>query len=221
MKNEEIRDIIAKNDDDKMSFYLSTLLSKCKDIEKENNFIALLMIILILLFYSTNFAQLESLQIGPLSVKDVNSVKVFIPLVFSFLIFRYILINNHKGEIERIIKNFTKEFFNYEDMKIDINTQIDDFTRTILPISNYAEISHLTTKGISKFGCFGSILILPLTLIVLIPFFLEYIWIKDYLNDFPKFNFFQKASIILSIWINIVSIYYIIHRAIISYKENV
>lgn len=220
MKDQEIHDLIKNNDSEKISFYLTTLLGKCKDIERENNFIALFMIILILVFYSTNFTQLDGLQIGPFSIKDINSVKIFIPLVFSFLIFRFLVISSHKAEIEKIIKIISRDYFKHKSENIDTTLHLDDFTRTILPISNYAEINNLTLKGKSKFGCFGAIIIFPLTFIALIPYTLEFIWLKDFLFQFDNFNFFEKSSIILSIWLTILSIYYFIHKLIINMKEN-
>jgi len=217
MKNEEIEQIINQTESDKLNLYLSILLSKCKDIEKENNFIALIMILLVLLFYSASFGELDTLQIGPISIKQINSVKIFIPLVFSFLIFRYLIISSHKAEIEKIIKIFSRDFFNVENNDIE---KLDDFTRSILPISIYAEINNLTTKGKSKFGCFGAILIFPIVGIALIPYTLQFIWLKDFLINYDKFNFFQKSAIVLSIWITILSLYYFIHSIIIRMKEN-
>lgn len=220
MKNEEINEIIKKNSDDKLNIYLSALLSKCKDIEKENNFIALVMLILILLFYMADISKTESIQIGPISIKDINSIKVFIPLVFAFLIFRYIVISAHKAELHKIIKVFTRDFFKFKDLIEEDALRMDDFTRTILPFSIYGDLSNLSHKGKSKFGCFGALLIFPLSSIVIIPFVLEFIWIKQFIIDFSKLNFTQKSSIILSIWILVISLYYFVHNMIIAVKEN-
>ena len=220
MKKEEINEIIKNNSDDKLNIYLSALLSKCKDIEKENNFIALVMLILILLFYMADISKTESIQIGPISIKDINSIKVFIPLVFAFLIFRYIVISAHKAELHKIIKVFTRDFFKFKDLIEEDALRMDDFTRTILPFSIYGDLSNLSHKGKSKFGCFGALLIFPLSSIVIIPFVLEFVWIKQFIIDFSKLNFTQKSSVILSIWILVISLYYFVHNMIIAVKEN-
>jgi hypothetical protein len=220
MKNLEIKEMFRNNTDDKLNIYLSTLLAKCKDIEKENNLIALIMLILILLFYMADISQTESIQIGPLSIKDINSIKVFIPLVFAFLIFRYILISAHKAELHKIIKVFTKDFFNFNDSAQDDPLHMDDFTRTILPFSIYGELGNLSYKGKSKFGCFGAILIIPISGLALVPFILEFIWIKKFIIDFSTLNYTQKTSVILSIWILAISLYYFVHNMIIAVKEN-
>lgn len=220
MRNSEIKRIFTKNTDDKLNIYLSVLLAKCKDISIESNFLSIIMLILILLFYMADFAQAESIQIGPLSVKDIDSIKIFIPLVFAFLIFRYIVISAHKAELHKIIKEYSKEFFNFEDTVPDDVLQMDDFTRSLLPFSIYSEIGKLSHKGKSNFGCFGALLIIPISGLSIVPYILEFIWIKQYLIDFETFNFTQKASLILSIWVLLISLYYFIHTMIIGVKEN-
>jgi hypothetical protein len=178
------------------------------------------MLILILLFYLADFSQLLSLQVGPVEVKDVNSIKIFIPLVFAFLIFRYIVISAHKAELQKVVTEFTSEYFDYEDPILADGLHMDDFTRSMLPFSIYSELSKLSHKGKSQFGCVGALLIIPISLISFIPFVLEYIWIKEFILQFETLNFYQKSSIILSIWIIAISIYYIIHTLIINFKGD-
>lgn len=220
MKNLEIKKILLENTDDKLSEYLSILLDKCKEIAKESNVIALFMLILILLYYMADFSQLESLQIGPVGIKDINSIKIFIPLVFSFLIFRYIVLSAHKAELHKIIKEFSTEYFNFEDPLSEDVLHMDDFTRSLLPFSIYSEIGKLSHKGKSKFGCFGAILTIPISAIAIVPFVLEYYWIKEFIMQFDSLNFTQKSSVVLSIWVSIISIYYFIHTMIIGVREG-
>ena len=78
----------------------------------------------------------------------------------------------------------------------------------------------MTYKGKSKFGCLGAILIFPITAITFVPFILEYYWIKEFVMKFDTLNFTQKSSVILSIWILLISVYYFIHNMIINMKEN-
>ena len=220
MKKHEITKILIGNSDEKLSQYLSILLEKCKDIAKESNVIAVFMLLLILLYYLADFSQLESLQIGPVGIKDVDSVKVFVPLVFAFLILRYIILSAHKAELHRIVGEFSEEHFGFEDEALNDGIHLDDFTRSILPFSIYSEVNNLTYKGKSKLGCFGAILILPITAIAFVTFILEFYWIRDFLSKFESLNFTQKTSVVMSIWIILISIYYFIHNMIIKVKEN-
>lgn len=220
MKESEIENLIATNDKDKLSFYLSNIISKSRDIERENNRLGIMILILILLFYLIDYTMAESLNIGPISIKDLNSIKIFIPLVFAFLILRYQIINSHKAELIRIVKKFSLLYFDFDNS----NTKpefTDDFTRTLLPISIYEEFNKLNYKGTSKIGCIGAILTFPLTIgLTIFPFVLEYIWIKDLILDFKNLVIFEKLSIVMTVWTIILTLYYFFHTIIISMKEN-
>lgn len=220
MKKHEITKILLSNSDEKLSEYLTIILAKCKDIAKESNVIAVFMLILILLYYMTDYSQLDSLQIGPIGINDINSIKVFIPLVFAFLIFRYIVLSAHKAELHKIVEEYSKEYFGFDDEVPKDVVHLDDFTRSVLPFSLYSEINNLTNKGKSKLGCIGAILIFPMTAIAIVPFILEYYWIKEFLIKFEELNFTQKSSVILSVWIILISFYYFIHNMIVKVKEN-
>lgn len=219
MKSKEIYGILQSNDKDKLNFYLSTILSKSKDIEKENNKLGIMMIILILLFYLIDYTKADNLYIGPISIKDLNSIKIFIPLVFAFLLLRYKVINSHKAELIRIVKIFSQKHFNFDNSNVKLEFT-DDFTRTILPISLYEEFNKLNYKGTSKFGCLGALFVFPLSIgVTLFPLIIEFIWLKTFIADFKSLNLYEKASVVLTIWIIILAIYYLIHTMIISAKE--
>jgi hypothetical protein len=220
MTENEIKTILLNNSEEKLNVYLNIILDKCKDIDKESNFIAVIMVILVFLYYMTGFKQPESLQIGPLTISDLNAVKIFIPLVFAFLIFRYVVLSAHKAELHKIIKEYTIEYFNFEDPNQKDALYIDDFTRSILPFSLYGEIGKLSFKGKSKFGCFGAILLFPISAVAILPYVLEYIWIKPYVEKYNTLDFTEKSTIILAIWMLALSFYYFLQTIIISIKEN-
>jgi hypothetical protein len=221
MTNNEIKEIFLRNSDEKLSEYLAILLAKCQAISRESNLIAIFMLLLILLYYMAGFSQLESLQIGPIGIKDINSIKIFIPLVFAFLILRFTLLSTNKAELQRIIKKFSSEYFSFKDPLSEDILHMDDFTRSILPFSLYDELGKLTNKGKkTRLGCIGLILIVPISTISVIPLILEYYWIKDFIMNFDNLNFTQKSSIVLSIWILVISIYYLLCMMIIGVKEN-
>ncbi len=218
MKEQEIDKLIQSNEGDKLNFYLSNLLSKSKEIEKENNKLGLMMLLLILLFYLIDNTTANSLNIGPITIKDLAGIRIFIPLVFAFLILRYKVINSHKAELIKIIKKISNQHFKYDNKNVDI-AFIDDFTRTLLPISIYEEFNKFNYKKTS--GCLGTIIIFPLSVgLLLIPYVFEYLWLKELIIDFSEINFYGKASTIITIWILIISIYYFIQTMRLSIKEN-
>ena len=145
-------------------------------------------------------------------------IRIFIPLVFAFLILRYKVINSHKAELIKIIKKISNQHFSYDNKNVDI-AFIDDFTRTLLPISIYEEFNKFNYKKTS--GCIGTIIILPLSIaLMLIPYIFEYFWLKELIIDFLGMNFYGKTSTIITIWVLILSIYYFIQTMRLSIIEN-
>ncbi|WP_445454505.1 hypothetical protein [Flavobacterium sp. 25HG05S-40] len=220
MTNNEIKETINQNSAEKNSIYLNIVLDKCNAVSKEGNVIALVMLLLILLYYLADATKSGSVEIGPLSFSNLNAIKIFIPLVFAFLIFRFVLLSAHKAELHKIVKEYTIEFFNYKNPIQNDVTQMDDFTRSLLPFSLFSELGTLSYKGKSKLGCFGALLIFPIILFSFIPFLLEFYWIKEFVLKYDSLNATEKWSINITIWIIALSIYYFIHNIIINIKEN-
>jgi hypothetical protein len=219
MKNSEIKDFLSTNDDSNVSFYLSTIIEKLKDISRENNKIGIFMIVVIFLFYLIENSIARSINIGPISIDDLTAIKVFIPLFFAFLILRYKVINSHKAELIKISKKITEHKFGIDNSNIKPEFT-DDFTRSLLPLSLYEEVIKLNYKGTSFIGCLGTILTIPITIILaLVPYFFELLWLKEQLYDFLNYNLYEKASFILTIWVLVFSLYYMIHTMSIAIKE--
>lgn len=219
MKDSEVSDFLSSNDDSNISFYLSTIIEKLKEISKENNKIGVFMIVVIFLFYLIENSIARSINIGPITIDDLTAIKVFIPLIFAFLILRYKIINSHKAELIKISKKITEHKFSIENSNVKPEFT-DDFTRSLLPLSLYEEVNKLNYKGASFIGCLGAILTFPITIIItLIPYFFEFLWLRDLFYGFPNFNLYEKASFILTIWVLVFSLYYMIHTMTIAIKE--
>ena len=220
MKDAEIEKFISSNNDENISFYLSTIIDKLKDISKENNKLGIFMVVIILLYYLIENSIAKSVNIGPISIEDLTKIQIFIPAFFAFLILRFKVINSHKAELLKLSKKITEQKFRIENSNIEPEFT-DDFTRTLLPLSLYEEINKLNYKGTSFVGCIGAMITFPLTIIlVLIPYFFEFLWLRELYWKFSEFNIYEKATYIVTIWILVFSLYYLIHTMVNSVKEQ-
>lgn len=220
MKETEIDKLLHTIDQNKVSYYLTTLIDKLKSISSENNKLGIFMIVVIFLYYLIDNSIARSINIGPISIDNLSSIQTFIPLFFAFLILRFKIINAHKAELIKIAKRITSFQFGIENSNIEPEFT-DDFTRTLLPLSLYEEINKLNYKGASIIGCLGSIVVIPLTiLLTFAPYFFEFIWLKDQFKNFSELNIYEQSSTVLTIWILALSFYYLIHTMLISVKEQ-
>lgn len=216
MKKSEIEDFLDNNPD-KTEFYISTLIDKCKEIDRQINLNSLFILISICLYYLPTITSAESIQFGPVQIRDISSIQVFIPLAFSYFILRFIILSNHKAEIHKTLNIISEKYFKNNRLNLT-EDQMDNMTRIMLPISNTGEISKYNTKGI--LGCLGGILIFPIISLAIIPMYLEFRWIKHFCYNFDKLNFIQKTSIIFSMWICLIGLYHISQAMYNSIKEN-
>ena len=225
MKISTVKEIIKNNSDEKILNYYNSLINKCNEISEECNFLGILMLLIFLINYIIDYSKLGSIEIGIIQIKDANSIKIFFPLIFTFLILRYIVISAHKSEINQILNIISQDFFNSSEDENKDNSvyfSVDDFSATFLPFSLYQEFSNVAKKGKSKLGCFGAIIIFPLSIILsALPFLLDFYWIYKLILNWSEYNVIQKLSIFFTIWILFVIFYYIIHKAIIQGKERI
>lgn len=216
MKISTLKKIIKNNSEERNLNYYNSLISKSNEISKECNFLGILMLLIFLINYIIDYSKLESIEIGILQIKDANSLKIFFPLVFTFLILRYILISTHRTELNQILNIFSREFFNvnYEE-NVDETPifAVDDFSATFLPFSIYQEFNNISRKGKSKLGCIGAVIIVPFSLILtVLPLILDIYWIYRLITNWSEYNLIQQSSIVFTIWILVVIFYYIIHK---------
>ena len=216
MKISTLKKIIKNNSEEKNFNYYNSLINKSNEISKECNFLGILMLLIFLINYVIDYSKLESIEIGILQIKDAISLKIFFPLVFTFLILRYILISAHRTELNQILNIFSQDFFNVNDKENVDETPffaVDDFSATFLPFSIYQEFNNISRKEKSKLGCIGAIIIVPFSLILtVLPLILDIYYIYNLITNWSEYNLIQKSSIVFTIWIMVVIFYYIIHK---------
>lgn len=217
MTNSEIQSLIEANDSEKLTFILNNFIEKAKGLEKEANFLGIGMLLLILLYYLGDLQTPGDIQIGIITITDLSALLFLVPLIFSFLILRYVIISSHQAEVRKIIKVLTKEYFNYDNSNINpIFT--DDLTRLLLPVSILDEINKINLKR--KVGCISLLFLLPIGILIPMPFVLIGSWLYPQIKDFSQLDFFQKAVSALTCYIILLTLYYFIKNLFIGAIEG-
>ena len=217
MTEKEIKQLIENNKPDRLNLFLSGILDKAKNLDKQLNLTSIGMLILILLYYLGKSNIGSEIQLGPLKINDTTTLLYILPLVFSFLILRFVILSAHKAEIKKLIKVFAKQYFAFDNSIVDV-LFTDDFTRLILPVSIYDEIGKFNLK--TKTGCLSVILTLPMILLAFAPYFFVSIWTYPQLSKFAILGLYDKILVICTLWVLLLSIYYFIKTMILGVKEN-
>lgn len=217
MTEKEIKLLIKNNQPERLNLFLSGILDKSKSLDRQINLTSIGMLILILIYYLGELNIGSEIQLGPLKIDDVKTLLYIFPLIFSFLILRFVILSSHKAEVKKLIKIFANDYFNFDNSKVDI-LFTDDFTRLILPVSIYDEIGKFNLK--TKTGCLSVLLTFPMLFIAVAPYFFVIIWTYPQLSNFSMLGLYDKILLISTIWIFSLSILYFIKTMIIGVKEN-
>ena len=217
MTKTEIKKLVAENESEILNLFLNQELEKARIIDKQINLSSIGMILIFLVYYLSELKLSSELQLGPLKLSDTKILYNVFPLIFSFLIFRYVILCSHMAEIKKIIRVFAKEYFNYDNSKIDVMFT-DDFSRMILPLSIYDEIGKLNLK--TKVGCISMMLTLPMLVLALIPYLVLVLWIYPQIQNFKDIEFYNKVFVVLTVWLFLLSVFYFIKTMIIGVREN-
>lgn len=214
MLKSDIDNIINSNNEDKIHFYLSGLLEKSKEISTQKDKLSLIMLILILLYYIQDFGSIESLEIGPISLKNLDVVKLFIQIVFSYILLRYTVMSFHLGEISQIVRCFSEKHFSCSG-----DLFIDDFNRTLMPFSMIDEINRFFGDGKLKAGCLdiGPFLFLP---VALSPIVFEFLWLKPLFMTFSNNNILTNFSLIATCFLLGAGLMYIVNLLKLTKKQR-
>lgn len=218
MKDKEIIELIEKNcEPEKLNLFINQILEKAKIIDKQINLTTLGIILLILVYYLGKFNLNSEVQLGPIKIYDTKILIIITPFILSFLILRFVVLSSHKAEIKKIVRLFVIKYFRYDNSKVDI-LYTDDLSRLLLPISIYDEIGKFNFK--TKTGCFSVILMLPMFLLVLVPYIILGLWSYPNIINFTSLDFYNKVLLIGTIWLFLLSIYYFIKTLVIGFKES-
>jgi len=201
MKLSEIERLTEKNDRDQLHSYLTITIDKSKSLEKEVKQLTITMLLLIVLHYFIDTSTGTGLTIMGIEIKDLEVAKTFMPLIFAFILLKYIILTFHKMDLGRIIKIVACKYFDYKTAE---DEDVYDFIRCLVPVSIYTEVNKFF---ILKGGCVAMLFITILTLSVFIfPLVIELIWLWDLVLEFECLDFYGKCSVGLTICLILIMI---------------
>jgi hypothetical protein len=219
MKKEEILNFIESNDEDDIKNYFYKLIEKLEGIKKENNKIQIWLIVLVFIHFGIEFNFFKELNVGPVNLQtDNHFIKLFIPLVFTFMLLQFATLNAQRAVIINNIREIGTRLFSLDTNEAEKSMYSNKFLRTIMPFSLSEEVNEKFLQN-GKVGIITVILTLPLFLLLFTPFIYEYIAIKDHIVNFWGINWFENLLIIMNIWLLIVVFAYYIKLFIIAFKE--
>ncbi|TAJ11951.1 hypothetical protein DMA11_14715 [Marinilabiliaceae bacterium JC017] len=219
MTKKEIETFIAINKEDDIKSFFDKLLTKLDASNRSNDKILIWMAFLIFIYFSIDLDIFSQLKLGPIVLTDNSFIKLFTPLIFNYLLLKFVTLNAHRSLIINNIRQIGGRFYNLKEGVDENATYSNAFLQIIMPFSLWEEVnSKYMNKG--KTGCLTFLMISPLFILLFAPLIFEYIIIRDLIVDFWQISWVQKTVTITTIWIFLAVIIYYIKAVKIKMTEN-
>lgn len=221
-ENNSIIDFIDKNKDTGLlPDFFNKCYEKLKDLNKlEEKFtIGVVFLIVVHLIFSKE--NINSLEVGPISIKDVSIVPIAIPVLLTYILFNLYVINKQKKEVINALRIYSYIFFRQEYTSEHLKeNRLNKITRLFLPYTFSTEVSSILEDKPNAFtSLIGFILLLPLMLIGLLPYYFLLRMLMTVYNEYYCMNL-GFYSFWISIWLFLIMIFYLITTAISENKKD-
>jgi hypothetical protein len=208
-ENNSIIDFIDKNKDTGLlPDFFNKCYEKLKDLNKIEEKFSIGVVFLIVVHLIFSKENINSLEVGPISIKDVSIVPITIPVLLTYILFNLYVINKQKKDVINALRIYSYIFFRQE------------YTRLFLPYTFSTEVSSILEDKPNAFtSLIGFILLLPLMLIGLLPYYFLLRMLMAVYNEyyFTNLGFY---SFWISIWLFLIMIFYLITTAISENKKD-
>ena len=177
--------------------------------EKVDKYSIYLILVILFFFISSNL-EIDTLQIGPVAIKNTSIVTIILPVLYFSFIFTIISMSMYKSELYFGIKKLGKKIYNNDYNCPNIYDHQNNFIdRISLPFSYSSFGKQMIVKegGIASV-IFGLAVLYPVILIFLALFgiaflMLRALWLVHYSKTLGKISFW------VSIWMILFIIYII------------
>lgn len=220
MSRTEILKFIKENDQDLLLDYYNKSYEKLTSLNSKIDRLTLYLVIVAFFYFISSGKSIQSFQVGPVSIADINIIIKILPVLFSYILLDIVITSGHKAEVFRLVKfiamSIYKHDYSFKDLE---DTKHSGIIRILMPFSYSTEISKFKTEKVHILqALFGFIILSPLAILIFVPFCLEYYMLKDIYRSYG--DPLSKISFYLSLWITGLLVFYILSNAIKSIKEQ-
>lgn len=178
---------------------------------KVDKYSTYLSLIILLFFISANL-EVDTLQIGPISIKNTSIITTIIPLLYFAFIFNILVMVMHKSELYFAVKLLGERIYKSDYKLSNLHDFQNNFINRIsLPFSYSSFGREIVTKNDGILGLvFGIIVVLPSLLVIMAIFIIGFFMLTDLWNLYYN-TLIGKISFWGCIW-GILFIFFIIRN---------
>lgn len=206
MKDQELYEMINNEKEDFLKAYLDSLKAKLENLNSLNDKLGALLILTAVTYFLIRNSFISSVDIGPIELSNFDIGLIAIPLIFSFLLLYYAILNAHRSEVYRSSKIIAYFLLKKEIMSPDLEIHTPFLVRLFLPFSMWEDMMRMNKHGTN--GCIPALMSIPLLGIVILPFWFQYYSVMHVITHHWDDGFYVQVSIVLTIWIILYTIFF-------------
>lgn len=221
MNRQELLNFISENNNELLlNFYDKTYI-KLADLNKRIDKLTGYLLLVVFLYLVMSKASFESFQIGPVIISDMTIPVKLLPILFAYLLCDIVVTSGHKSEVFTTVKFISLALYKQKLIPKELeNDRNGLMIRMLLPFSYSMELLKFNRENTGCVPVFlGIIVSIPLLSLMILPFYFEYYMLRDIFQNHYN-DLFGKISFYFTIWIVLMTIYYVITNAVINIKDQ-
>lgn len=207
MNYKELHDLIQKGDKEFLKIYLDNLKAKLENINSLNDKLSALLILIVVTYFLIKNSLISNVNLGLIELNNFEIGLIAIPLIFSFLLLYYAILNAHRSEVYRASKIISHYLIKGEILNPDQELYPNDLVRQFLPFSMWEDIMRMNYHG-TKYGCLPALMTIPLLGIIILPIWFQYYSIEHLIIDHWNKGIYVQIVVILTIWIIFYTLFF-------------
>jgi hypothetical protein len=220
MKPNELLKFISENGEEELKDFYDKSYGKLQELNKRVDKTSLSLIVVVLIYFLIIKSSVTDFNLGPFNINDIGVISQLLPVLFAYLLFDLMICSIHKSEVSVVIKVLFSKLYKQEiDSSSFDKKRSNTITRILLPFSFTNDLSRmLSGKNHIAISCTGFVLLLPLLALYILPFYFEYLMVRSIYDNF--FNeTIARISFFLTIYMNLMMLFYFINVSIQNYND--
>lgn len=197
--------------------YIDAILVNLFSIQKKCELLTIPIVALPFIYFLINESYIETIDVAYFSIKQekLRLILVLIPSIYALSIISYLLYSLNRNQLSI---DYKKGFYDLNNEKD--KTLQERMIQNLLPFNIWFSLSNITQKNDTWVDAFLGLLMVPLLSLLFLPIWFSYYTCARIYTEFWNISLLSKISFIITIWIWLVIVLFMIKLFIEKFHKN-
>ena len=197
--------------------YIDAILVNLFSIQKKCELLTIPIVALPFIYFLINESYIETIDVAYFSIKQekLRLILVLIPSIYALSIISYLLYSLNRNQLSIDYKKGFYDLNNERDKTLQ-----ERMIQNLLPFNIWFSLSNITQKNDTWVDAFLGLLMVPLLSLLFLPIWFSYYTCARIYTEFWNISLLSKISFIITIWIWLVIVLFMIKLFIEKFHKN-